>query len=139
MELVELHERQKILTSEDSIEFVIGQIKIICHNILFSIYSNAVFVNMIQPPEIKDSISEIVRKVCFTSKSMRIQIFISSLKMAEVLAVNLAESLKTSETINTNLPIEISECGDEAVVDIYLVNSRVKEFFDFEEAGVYSI
>lgn len=138
---LEIMLKEQELLVEDSVQYVITQIKIICHNLLFKIYSNDVFLDMIKPPAIENSISEIIKKVCFTTEYDIVQIFVSNYQMAEVIALNLADILKTSETVDKNCPIEISVQDEIACIDLFLKNSRISTFKDYKKGKevVYSI
>lgn len=125
---------------EESIKFVISQVKIIAHNLLFRIYSNAVLINMIRPPEPKNSISELIKKVCFTTQSNMVQIFISDYNLANVLAVNFEEILKESDTKDKSYEVVVSEEVEGAVIDIVLNKSRIESFVDYsKDKEVYSV
>lgn len=125
---------------EESIKFVISQVKIIAHNLLFRIYSNAVLINMIRPPEPKNSISELIKKVCFTTQSNMVQIFMSDYNLANVLAVNFEEILKESDTKDKSYEVVVSEEVEGAVIDIVLNKSRIESFVDYsKDKEVYSV
>ena len=138
-ELIEMIEVQQQY-EEESIKFVISQVKIIAHNLLFRIYSNAVLINMIRPPEPKNSISELIKKVCFTTQSNMVQIFMSDYNLANVLAVNFEEILKESDTKDKSYEVVVSEEVEGAVIDIVLNKSRIESFVDYsKDKEVYSV
>jgi hypothetical protein len=125
---------------EESIKFVISQVKIIAHNLLFRIYSNAVLINLIRPPEPKNSISELIKKVCFTTQSNMVQIFMSDYNLANILAVNFEEILKESDTKDKSYEVVVSEEVEGAVIDIVLNKSRIESFVDYsKDKEVYSV
>ena len=138
-ELIEMIEVQQQY-EEESIKFVISQVKIIAHNLLFRIYSNAVLINMIRPPEPKNSISELIKKVCFTTQSNMVQIFMSDYNLANILAVNFEEILKESDTKDKSYEVVVSEEVEGAVIDIVLNKSRIESFVDYsKDKEVYSV
>jgi len=138
-ELIEMIEVQQDC-EEDTIKFVMYQVKIIAHNLLFRIYSNAVLMNMIRPPEPKNSISELINKVCFTTQSNMVQIFMSDYNLANILAVNFEEILKESDTKDKSYEVVVSKEVSGAVIDIILNKSRIETFKDYSKnQEVYSI
>jgi len=138
-ELIEMIEVQQEY-EEESIKFVISQVKIIAHNLLFRIYSNAVLINLIRPPEPKNSISELIKKVCFTTQSNMVQIFMSDYNLANILAVNFEEILKESDTKDKSYEVVVSEEVEGAVIDIVLNKSRIESFVDYsKDKEVYSV
>jgi len=138
-ELIKMLEVQQEY-EEESIKFVISQVKIIAHNLLFRIYSNAVLINLIRPPEPKNSISELIKKVCFTTQSNMVQIFMSDYNLANVLAVNFEEILKESDTKDKSYEVVVSEEVEGAVIDIVLNKSRIESFVDYsKDKEVYSV
>lgn len=138
-ELIEMIEVQQQY-EEESIKFVISQVKIIAHNLLFRIYSNAVLINLIRPPEPKNSISELINKVCFTTQSNMVQIFMSDYNLANILAVNFEEILKESDTKDKSYEVVVSEEVEGAVIDIVLNKSRIESFADYsKDKEVYSV
>jgi len=137
--LIQMIEQQKGIV-EDSIEFVMLQIKIIAHNLLFRIYSNEVIMDMLGCPEPKEAIDEVINKVCFTTQSNMIQIFMSDYKLAHTLALNFEEILKESETKDKNYEVKVSTEVEGAVIDILLNKSRIETFKDYNKnVEVYSI
>lgn len=138
-ELIKMLEVQQEY-EEESIKFVISQVKIIAHNLLFRIYSNAVLINLIRPPEPKNSISELIKKVCFTTQSNMVQIFMSDYNLANILAVNFEEILKESDTKDKSYEVVVSEEVEGAVIDIVLNKSRIESFVDYsKDKEVYSV
>lgn len=146
MLLQELHDKLlKMLAeqselNEDSVEFILLQIKIICHNLLFKIYSNDAISKLVEAPEIQNSISELVKKVCFTTQYNVVQIFISDYKLAKVLAINFEEILAESETIDKSYDVMVEDEEVVSVIDIVLNKSRVESFKDYsKQKEVYSL
>jgi hypothetical protein len=138
-ELTEMIEVQQQY-EEESINFVITQVKIIAHNLLFRIYSNEFLINMIRPPEPKNSISELIKKVCFTTQSNIIQIFMSDYNVANILALNFEEILKESDTKDKRFEVSVSKEYGGAVIDIVLNKSRIETFKDYDKCKlVYAI
>jgi hypothetical protein len=146
MLLQELHDKLiKMLAeqsemNEDSVEFILLQIKIICHNLLFKIYSNDAISKLVEAPEIENSITELVKKVCFTTEYNVVQIFISDYNLAKVLAINFEEILAESDTIDKNYDVMVEDEQVVSVIDIVLNKSRVESFKDYsKQKEVYSL
>lgn len=146
MLLQELHDKLiKMLAeqselNEDSVEFILLQIKIICHNLLFKIYSNDAISKLIEAPEIQNSISELVKKVCFTTQYNVVQIFVSDYNLAKVLAINFEEILAESDTIDKSYNVMVEDEELVSVIDIVLNKSRVESFKDYsKQKQVYSL
>jgi hypothetical protein len=136
IEMIDIQQQYK----EESIKFVISQVKIIAHNLLFRIYSNPILINLIRPPEPQNSISELIKKVCFTTQSNMVQIFMSDYNLANVLAVNFEEIFKKSDTKDKSYEVVVSEEVEGAVIDIVLNESRIESFVDYSKCKeVYSV